>query len=260
MIPQFVAYPFCITIFILYPALDPLSLLISHLSPFGHLLTSPVFLFIRFLLVFPPSFHVCRVICFFHIHFNFLTQNLLSSIRSVNVGFRRLLKNWGMGRFGVAKYLWDYLKQQVLTCQLPAALGEIVASFMFMSLVACVSFNFVTVKVRNTVPMPFYLYFPSISVMIPIELQIMLQTGIDVFEESKQMCTRWKALLECCPDRKFLRRKLQAMRPIGLYGSISSFKLYWLKKSVKPAYYSVVVGYTITALLSMENRRSIIYI
>lgn len=54
------------------------------------------------------------------------------------------------------------------------------AIVMFAGFVVCVTFNFVTIKMSQIIPMPIFLVFPSVSVGIQIILNVMMPIMINV--------------------------------------------------------------------------------
>lgn len=124
--------------------------------------------------------------------------------------------------------------------------------FMGIGLILSVLFNFVSLKMYHTIPMPLYLYFPSVSVLIVCVILVMLPLLIDVFERDVKIHGKWKyycARRKC--NFKFISRLLKGTKVIRFNAVVPGFKIYELKKGVKPRYLYEVVDYTVTALLSI---------
>lgn len=153
----------------------------------------------------------------------------------------------------LSRNLRGYVQIQVLLAQFPLASFEtIVASVMLLGLLVCVTCNYVTIKMRHVMPMPFYLYFPSVSVLTPILIRILLPMGVTVFEGGNVIRGKvWKSLLGLSSEKKYFKKKVRGVGEIAFYASFFQYRLYRLQKSTKGTFYSVLIGHTITALLSV---------
>lgn len=125
---------------------------------------------------------------------------------------------------------------------------------MFLGFSFSVALNFMTMKTYGIIPMPFYAFFPSGSILTAVLISFMLPMLVDVFENCGEMYARWKCLVAGNVDKKYLRRKLKATRVVRLYGGMFGYNIYICKRSTKLAYYGWILSYTITALLSVDRK------
>jgi hypothetical protein len=128
-------------------------------------------------------------------------------------------------------------------------------SILFAMEVIC---NFVTLKLYHVIPMPFYLYFPSVSILVPICVQIMLPVMTRIFMEGSKLVRKWEQNIHkgssSRSEMKYLKRKLKSVRVIQMTGGILRFNLYEMNNSTKASFLYVTIEYTINALLSIPSK------
>jgi hypothetical protein len=61
-------------------------------------------------------------------------------------------------------------------------------SAVFVIDVVC---NFVTLKLYHVLPMPFYLFFPSVSIIIPIIVAVLLPIVVQIYENANKLTIKW---------------------------------------------------------------------
>jgi hypothetical protein len=107
---------------------------------------------------------------------------------------------------------------------------------------------------HHIIPMPLYLYFPSVSILIPITIHFMLPMGIDVHTIAHEMVVkRWGRELCRRGANKYVLRRIKATRVIRVHGGFLGFKVYDLTKTTKATYYEAILIYTINALLAIDT-------
>ncbi|OXA40907.1 hypothetical protein Fcan01_24354 [Folsomia candida] len=187
-------------------------------------------------------------------HSTVLMHLVLSCIDHVVLDGRQLAR--GTVRSSeLSRNLHGYVQIQVLLSQLPlAAFETIVASLMLLGLLVCVTFNYVTIKMRHIIPITFYVYFPSVSVLTPIVIRIMLPKTVAIFEGGRVIRdTVWTTLLGLSSEKKYFKRKMKGIGEIAFYASFFQYRLYRLQNSTKATFYAVIIDRTITALLSIDS-------
>lgn len=128
------------------------------------------------------------------------------------------------------------------------------AWLMTVGLSCSVMFNFFTIGLHRAIPFPLYLYFPSVAGMIPFVIDALLPVAINVYENGCKIKCGWErsiASFSWC-NKKWLRRRVRAVRPVRIYAGILGYNFFWLKRETKSTYYSTIVEVTIDALLSMQ--------
>ncbi len=117
--------------------------------------------------------------------------------------------------------------------------------------------NFVTIKLVHVVPMPFYLYFPSVSILIPIIVTILLPILVQIYENSDKLRVKWGQNIHhgsSVSEMKYLKRRLRAINVVRIYGGLFGFSLWEMNNSTKTAYLFEMVNYTVNALLSIPSK------
>lgn len=127
-----------------------------------------------------------------------------------------------------------------------------VATVMFSGFVGCISINFATLKMYDVIPMPLYLTFPVLGVVIPTFIHIMMPMMIAVYEGAVVLQRKWGRALGLSKDVKYLKRKLRAEKAVRIYSGVFGYELYFVRNSTKSTYQYVIVGHTISALMSVS--------
>jgi hypothetical protein len=151
-------------------------------------------------------------------------------------------------------YLAKYHGIEIIILAMYGHIGFSIAGSMLTAFILSVVFNFATSKMHHIIPMPLYLYAPSVSILIPITIHFMLKMGIDVHTISHEMVAKkWGRVICIRGNKKYVRRRIKATRVLRFHGGFLGFKVYDLTKSTKPAYYEAILIYTINALLSIDT-------
>jgi hypothetical protein len=71
--------------------------------------------------------------------------------------------------------------------------------------------NFVSLKLYHVIPMPFYLFFPSVSILIPVTFMILLPIMVNTYENGVNRYGKWKQNIYHCSlhEMKYLKKKLR---------------------------------------------------
>ncbi|OXA47426.1 hypothetical protein Fcan01_17923 [Folsomia candida] len=118
----------------------------------------------------------------------------------------------------------------------------------FLFTVMC---NFTTVWMFRVIRMPFYLFFPTASVIGMVGIGILLPYGIACHEKSAELLAGWKGKLREKRGTMRLEEKMvKGLRPIGFKAGTGEFSFFVLKKSTKSRYYVTVTDKTIEALMT----------
>lgn len=142
------------------------------------------------------------------------------------------------------------MQQEIVVLLFYDIFSNIAAVLMGAGFLLNISFNYVTLKLYHVVPMPMYLWFPTVSVLIPILIAILLPMMINVYEGSVQVQNLWGWHSGKSRDLKYLRRRLLGARPLRMTTGIGGVNFYFFKQSTKVTFYSAIIDYTINALLS----------
>lgn len=120
---------------------------------------------------------------------------------------------------------------------------------MGLGLNLSVLFNFMSIKMYGIAPMPLYLYFPSMAILILSIIDVLLPLGIRIHEMSVSLKWKWGRYLGHPVDREYICRKMRALQPLCINCGLTGFKFFKLSKSTKVWFYEQLLTNTITALL-----------
>lgn len=148
------------------------------------------------------------------------------------------------------KMFKSHLQQEIVVLLFYDIFSNIAACLMGAGFLLNIALNYVTIKLHHVVPMPMYLWFPTVSVLIPILIGILLPMMINVYENSKEAQNEWKWHSSKSSDLKYLQRRLKGTRPLRMQAGIGGYNLYFFKQSTKVTFYTAIIDYTINALLS----------
>jgi hypothetical protein len=159
------------------------------------------------------------------------------------------------------QYLAKYHGMEILFAIASDYTGLIVAGLMFMGFISSIGFNFATLKLYHIIPMPLFLFFPTVSVLIPSTIHFMLKMGIQIHTIAYDMVEiKWRRVIALGRgSRKYVKKRIQATRVIRIHGGfpgflgLHGFKVYDLTKATKSVYYEAILDHTMIALLSIDT-------
>lgn len=106
---------------------------------------------------------------------------------------------------------------------------EAAASFaMFAGFVLSVSFNFITIRMYDIIPMPIYLVFPFASgiILMIIQLKMPMLTGI--YEGGQEVALKWKYYTQYSKDVKYLTRMIRARQSARVNAGLFGYRIFLL--------------------------------
>ncbi|OXA48123.1 hypothetical protein Fcan01_17043 [Folsomia candida] len=243
----FSLYPLFLSTLVLYFEFDPIynfAKFVVHLDT--NSLFVRIFIFPLRLVQVPPTFQIARLFALLICMITLSSILFLDAIHELDL--------WGfLVKFSRRKadlLIRRYLQLAVALQHVADFFAMISAILMMLGLVLCVLFNFMSVKLYGLIPMPLYLFFPSVTVLIPLIIDTLLPFGIRINETSVRFRVKcWRNLKDSC-DRKYLRRRLSAIRPLCFDCGVLGFTFLKFTKSMQIWFYEQILSYTITALLS----------
>jgi len=121
----------------------------------------------------------------------------------------------------------------------------VIFSFLlFFGDIIFVSCNYATIKLYDSIPMPFFLTLPGLSCVLIIWLQATFPLAASVFENSKESLLLLKSVKIVGTDRVLIRT-IRAVRPPRFnFGS-----MFYAKRSTKTTYFECWLNDTINALI-----------
>lgn len=128
--------------------------------------------------------------------------------------------------------------------------ANIAAILMGSAIILSVLFNFMSIKLYSVIPMPLYLFFPSVAVLIPVIADTLMPLSIRVNEKAQNLKEKWSRNFVHSAGRKYLRRKLMGINPLHILCGIGGFNFLKLIKSTKAWFYAQILNYSISALLT----------
>lgn len=154
----------------------------------------------------------------------------------------------------VDKYFVEYNSLRIVVAMARVVIGLGTSGLMLLGIIFCVIMNYQSIKLHGILPTVLYICCVLLSVLIPALIRLLLPMMVDVNENGKVILEKWKYLVGRSVNKKYLVRKLKAIRLICIEGVLLDFRMYRCEKSVKAMYYSGIVNYTITALLAIDKK------
>jgi hypothetical protein len=205
----------------------------------------------KFILALGPVHQICRTLSMIICFTTMLAHLTLACIEILSHNSRTIAS---ISYARLNAYLANYHALEIILLTAYDYIGNVIGSLMLIGFFLAVVFNFASLKMYPVIPMPLYLYFPSVSVLIPFTIHFMLKMGIDYHGNTENMVAiKWNRVVGQSCDRKYARRRIRATRILRVHGSILGFKIYDLTKSVRVEFYKAIQDYTINALLSIDT-------
>jgi hypothetical protein len=132
----------------------------------------------------------------------------------------------------------------------PAATGLLSGTFCLLILS-----NLVTIRLSSVVPMPFFMVFPTLSLVVPITNCLMIPQAVRVFEDGSLILKEWKVMLPLLGPgvaRAYRVKRLRALKPCRLHAGLGIVKFFYFKRSTFLSYCGLSLYYTVNVLLSVS--------
>jgi hypothetical protein len=132
----------------------------------------------------------------------------------------------------------------------PATTGLLSGSFCLLILS-----NLVTIRLSSVVPMPFFMVFPTLSLVVPLAHCLMFPQAVRVFEDGSLILMQWKFLLPLLGPgvaRAYRVKRLRALKPCRLHAGLGIAKFFYYKRSTFLNFCGLCLYYTVNALLSVS--------
>jgi hypothetical protein len=128
---------------------------------------------------------------------------------------------------------------------------------MSAGLFLSITFNFVSIKLYNILPIYLYVYFPSVSVLIICVDNIRLSYQYLTYQISEKLKRDWPTEIRNGVDSNYKRnialRKVRSIRPIKFFVGVNWLNFFWIDKSTKGIYRFNIIIHTINLCLSVPN-------
>lgn len=102
------------------------------------------------------------------------------------------------------------------------------ATFTELGFLLDVAMNFFTLRCYELIPMPFYLFFPTVDVIIQFIVQHGLYLSTRIYERTSNVIQKLKSRLVEIPHpkfRKYRMKQLRGIKPFSFHASVLDFRL-----------------------------------
>jgi hypothetical protein len=115
-------------------------------------------------------------------------------------------------------------------------------SLLLFGVIIFVLSNYATIKMHNTIPMPFYLVMPSMSIFTVIMISVLFPNASDVHESSVEFLRSVNLIVG---RSKYWRKVWRAEKPLA----ITAGPFFFAKRSTKTTFFYQCIDFTITGLM-----------
>lgn len=248
----YTASPWAVTTFVLALdiRLDPVFLIIKHCTPAYwnasllqvYFLCRPVYMF--------PIMQVARSLCFAILIGTLTGPLIINFCEHMDTTAFRVSSHL---RSRTVKYFRDYDTLRICTTGIFKAFGAIIFFSLTTVFMLTVIANFISIRLRKEIPMSIYIYFPSMGLLGPITMQVILSFVVAINDKTNTILANCKLNIIRSNEMKYVRRRIRAMQPICIYGEMGGFKLFKCRRSTRAEYFSLMLNYTVTALMTWER-------
>jgi len=128
------------------------------------------------------------------------------------------------------------------------------ACLLTLILILSVGFNFASLKFYPLVPVPFYLYIVTVSLMIPVILQLILLPAAKIHEKSSSLLKGWQFLaLRNGKLSHYNYKRFKACKPLSFDVTIGEAYFLGIRRSTRNDYYYTISNNTINLLVSVPQ-------
>lgn len=167
--------------------LDPVCIFFRFVTAGPSSFWRKFFILILRLLQIPPT---CQRGCLFPLIFLLLTTAEKMVLNIVHILYQTSYR-FVQGPRKTDGILRSYLRLEIIACLFYQMLSSFIAALMAVGFILSITFNFVSIKMVGIIPMPFYLFFPSVAILIPVIIDFLLPMAISVHEDCLCMQNKW---------------------------------------------------------------------
>jgi len=164
-------------------------------------------------------------------------------ITHTNKAKRRLQIQW---RFNQAYQIYRKL-QLIIFSGINPGFHYFIPVFMAFGLVVCILCDYTTIILHDQMNLVLLVVMPGISFGVKFIIMTVLPLGCQVHEEARKFVRDWRKVAPI--GNALSRRMLRCLVPLHL--SVGPF--FYLKQSTKTTYFSVIMYYTMTAVISIKR-------
>jgi len=250
--------PLILAIFGVYERIDPFYLFLIQFLESTLLCRSFSFVFLRFSCLLLAMAEVWKQIGFFSLSCLLVLQIVSKALFIKTAGASqitykrdaktRLQIQW---RFNQACLIYKKL-QIIIYAGINPSLIYFIPYFMALGLILCILCDFTTITLHSTMNMALLIVMLGISFGVKFIILTLLPQACDVHDEALQFKTDWNSVAPI--GNKLSRKVLRSLMPLRFYAGT----FFFCKRTTKTTYFSVIMHYTITAVISINsNERSV---
>jgi hypothetical protein len=207
--------------------------------------------FLRRILFFVTHFEFARVICVTLLGIIICVQ----IIKRISIELKETVQ---IRYFRFNQHLRVYNGLIITVQQSTDFLSPVVAYLMAAGFGICVTSNLITLKFRtDTIPFPFFYFFPVFSVIAPLVINFVLSEAILCHELTNDLLAKWRCSVNSMwsnkANRKYVARRLKALRTLDFPVGIAGFHCFHIVRETKVGFYASIVDNTINAVLSVPD-------
>ncbi|OXA61267.1 hypothetical protein Fcan01_00449 [Folsomia candida] len=246
----FTTYPFVVSVAGIVFTLDPFYYILSMFN-----ITNPLLRIFRFYLIFAISAEMFRflalIILFCTSSLIMLRDTLVLLTKETSTSYAAI-----MGRMQCTRVKSGYRQAQIITLSMEELLGYNCLFGHGLALVNSILFNFVSLKFYATLPIWFYVIFPSIAVIILITIHVMMPCLHSLLDNSKKLLETLYIFTacQCNRGRKGMIKELRSLKKITMSPMLAQHKFFIYTRSTKVTFLVILVTHTINLLLAVPRR------
>jgi hypothetical protein len=245
--------PLILSTFGVYERIDAIYLfLIQFLDP-EMVSGSLTLIMVRFSLLLIAMIEVWKQIGFFSLSCLLILQIVSKALLIKTAGatamiYRRdaktrLLIQW---RFNHACRIYKRL-QLIIFAGINPALVYFVPYFMALGLILCILCDFTTISLHSEMNLPLLFVMPGISFGVKFIILTLLPQACTVNGEALKFKREWNRIAPI--SNRLSRKILRSLLPLRLFAG----PFFYCKRTTKTTYFSVIMYYTITAVISINR-------
>jgi len=200
-----------------------------------------LFLLINFYLLVARTFAILLVVSLILVKVLVVIIKLIFKFQTSQMTFVKIIKicevlQHGRIIFAIMNSLLEFLVVLLL------------GSGIFLS----VTVNFGAIKLVGIIPLPIYVIILEFAIVTPFVIITCMSYAIHTYELTNKLLQKLKTIPMNRYARRYLLRKLHSLQPIAFCAGVNGFRLFKVKNSTRFTYFSAIINYTITALLSVS--------
>lgn len=153
----------------------------------------------------------------------------------------------------VDKYFLDYNSIRISAIGISLKFSGIILTALTTVFVLTIVSSYTSIRLRSQIPRSIYLFFPAAGLFPLISIQVILSLFVAINDTTNGILKKCRLNISRSSGINYAKRRFRTMQSISFHGEILGLKLYKCCRLNRTEYFSLMLNYTVTALMTQKT-------